>query len=107
MLQNTLGYLKNNTQPVTSQIIAGLICLGEDADIHVQSKLLRLNISCRTYSQAPRPTNQTLWSNNMHLEEIYSTVFYYSESMAACELVTLPCFYQMCTLQKARVVRKF
>ena len=39
------GVPKNNTQPVTSQIIAGLICLGEDADIHVQSKLLRLNIS--------------------------------------------------------------
>ena len=39
------GVPKNNTQPVTCQIIAGLICLGEDADIHVQSKLLRLNIS--------------------------------------------------------------
>ena len=37
------GVPKNNTQPVTCQIIAGLICLGEDADI--QSKLLRLNIS--------------------------------------------------------------
>lgn len=37
------GVPKNNTQPVTSQIIAGLICVGEDVDI--QSKLLRLNIS--------------------------------------------------------------
>ena len=27
--------------------------------------------------------------------------------MAACELVTLPCFYQMCKFPKARVVTKF
>ena len=54
------------------------------------------------------PIKRLLLLNNMHLEEIYSTVFYYSDSMAAGELVTfIPCFYQMCKLPKARVVRKF